>query len=67
MSLDPGDTRCNLEGIYVAGMWMKKRRRTSVINYIVWYDDVVSFLVITRNNTIGCLMMEMGTRMDEMS
>ena len=32
------------------------------MNYVVWYDDVVAFLVITRNDTVGYLVMEIDTR-----
>lgn len=33
------------------------QRLTTIINYVVWDNNVMAFLIITRNDAVGWLMM----------
>ena len=33
-----------------------ERGRTTIINYVVWDNNVMAFLIITRNDVVGWLM-----------
>lgn len=48
----------NVDGLYdfaESPLAQEANGAISVMDYVIWYDDVVALLIVTRNNAVGCV------------